>query len=194
VAPSEPLNFEKHRAETLPRLEELYKLTDEEVEEARLEPDKALPKLAARLHYEVTTAVFNSVLGSLPQFVHQTLEVRKAETAAEDSFFSRWPDLKDEKHKPVVVNSIKAYRQANPRATMAEVIDRAGLMAMLSLGINPQPQQPQQQQPQAVPQPMPVPPLGAGAGGAPFAPRRMTSSEDDVIAGLIDAEQRGELY
>jgi hypothetical protein len=74
--PVEPVDFEKHRAEVLPKLETLYGLSETEAEELRIEPEKALPKLAARLHYEVTAAAFNAVMSSLPQFVERTMQTR----------------------------------------------------------------------------------------------------------------------
>lgn len=189
--PSEPVDFEKHRAETIPKLEKLYELTEEEADDFRVSPDKVLPKLAARLHYEITTAVFNSVLGSIPQQVAQTLAVQKAHTEAENAFYSKWPDLKDPKYQGTVINSIQAYKQANPRASLSEVMDRAGLMAMLSLGLTPR----QMQQQMAAPPPMakPVAPAGAGASSAPIPQRAMTE-EQSVFAELVEAEQRGELY
>jgi hypothetical protein len=47
----------KHREAFLPKLAELYKLTDQEVADIQTNPGEAMPKLAAKLHYEVQLAV-----------------------------------------------------------------------------------------------------------------------------------------
>jgi hypothetical protein len=188
----EPVDFEKHRATFLPKLEELYKFSDQEAEEIRVEPEKALPKLAARLHYEVLTAAFNSVMSVMPEVVGSTLERQKAVTEHEEKFYSRWKELKDPRYSETVLNSVRAYKAVNPRAPLEEVIERAGLMAMLTLGINPQ-------QPAAPVAPVEPPavrpgrPAGAGFGSAPFQTNSSGSAEVDDIQALIAAEMAGQI-
>jgi hypothetical protein len=195
TSPDEPVTLEKHRAEFLPKLQELYKLSPEEAEELRVEPEKALPKLAATLHYEVLTSAYNSVLSVLPNLVGQYLEQQKAITAHEERFYNRWGALKDPKYLGTVVSSVKAYRAANPKASQEEVIERAGLMAMLTLGLNPQgetpPPTPSQPAPAA---PRPAIPAGAGFGSAPFQTggQNTTGPVDDIQA-LIEAEMAGQI-
>lgn len=188
----EPVDFEKHRAAVLPKLEELYKLTDEEAEAARVSPETALPKLAARLHFEATTAAFNSVMGVLPNLVDTVLTQRKAIQESEDRFYSRWGDLKKPEYEATVLNSVRAYKAANPKAPLDEVIERAGLMAMLTLGLSPS-----QQQPPAAPTPpsppmRPASPAGAGFSSQPFQPASSSEPQDDIQA-LIAAELAGQI-
>jgi hypothetical protein len=189
--PGEPVDFEKHRASFLPKLEELYKFSDQEAEEIRVEPEKALPKLAARLHYEVLTAAFNSVTSVLPELIGSTLERQKAVSENEDKFYSRWKELKDPKYAETVLNSVRAYKAVNPRAPTEEVIERAGLMAMLTLGLNPQavaaPAAPEP------PAPRPGRPAGAGFGSTPFQTQSPSSGEVDDIQALISAEMAGQI-
>jgi hypothetical protein len=188
----EPVDFEKHRATILPKLEELYKLTDDEAEEVRADPSIALPKLAARLHFETTQAALNSVLGVLPGIIEQINHTQKAYAENEDRFYGRWADLKKPEYQETVMSSVRAYKAANPRATQQEVIERAGLMAMLTLGLNPQQQAVIQQQTIVPPATRQVPPVPAGVGASsrPFAAPRGNQEMDD-IASLVEAEIQG---
>lgn len=187
----EPVDFEKHRETVLPKLEELYKLTDEEAEAVRVAPETALPKLAARLHFEATTAAFNSVVAVLPNIIENVTKQQKLIQEQEEKFYSRWGALKDPKYEQTVLNSVRAYRTANPRASAQETIEHAGLMAMLALGLNPNPAPQQQAQPTPTPAMRPAVPAGAGVPSSPFA--GSSNGPMDDIQALIAAEMAGQL-
>ncbi len=120
-------------------------MTEEETTAFNANPAQELPKLVTKLHYEVMLATHNAVVSVLPALmdVHQN---QRSETAKRtEAFFGRWPALKakvegagtDIKPLETIVNSIKAYRTANPKADEKTVIEQAGLLAAMSLGINP---------------------------------------------------------
>lgn len=188
----EPVDFEKHRAAVLPKLEELYKLTDSDAEELRTSPETVLPRIAARLHFEATSAAFNSVLGVLPGLVEQVIETQRKVRENEDHFYTRWPDLRKPEYEAAVLNSVRAYKSANPRATREELTERAGLMAMLSLGLNPQAAAAASQPTPPTPPAKPPTPAGAGFSAAPFTPTRTQEPQDD-IAALVAAELAGHI-
>jgi len=194
--PAEPVDWEKHRKEFLPKLTDLYKLTDQEAESLRTEPEKVYPAMAARLHYEVQAATYNSLLQVLPQIVSGLLESRQAADQADTAFYSSWPKLsKTEKsHTEAIRNSIRAYRNANPKADMGTVIKNAGLMAMMSLGLPLD--LPGAPVPLTTPLVPSAPPRPAGAGGTGHVPRPagpggggsdnvFTDLANDVLAGRL---------
>ena len=195
-AAPEPVNFEQHRKEFLPQLEKLYNLTDEEAEVVRTAPDKALPKLAARLHYEVQASTYNALLHVIPDVLNMLMDRRATADKADAAFFSKWPKLAGDGHVETVRQSIRAYRAANPKAPMEKVIEQAGLMSMISLGIPldlPGITTPAAN-PAEPPPPAPIPTRPPGIGGAaqitPPKPHEgsgniFTDLTDDVLAGRL---------
>ena len=195
--PAEPFDFAKHREAFVPKLAELYKLSDDEVEAFRTNPGEILPKIAANLHYEVQAAVFSSVLQSLPQVLDMAFNQRKAVDEADNAFYSRWPKLKEGAHLETVTNAIRAYRTANPKAPMDKVIEQAGLMAMISLGLNPQ------EAVAAVPatapavaapvSPLAPRPAGIGAAGHVTPQQPGGGLEENIFEALAEAHLRGDI-
>jgi len=178
--------YNKYQAQILPQLEQAYALTPEQVTALETEPATLLPKLAAQIHYRAHVAAYTGIMSQLPTIISQVLERQTAVQAAETSFFGRWSDLKKPEYASQVEASIRAYRAANPKAPMAEVIERAGLMAMLSLGLNPTPQPPAAP---SVPSASvgPARPAGVAGAGAPRTAEQGASSiweevirEDDL--------------
>lgn len=192
VPPVESLTFEQHRAEFLPKIAALYKMTDEEAEQFRVNPGETLPMLAARVHYEVQAATFNSVLQALPQLVTSMLERKEASDKYDKAFYDKWPVLQGKDKTETVVNSIKAFKAANPKAPVEKVIEQAGLMAAISLGIPlesllakptgaPAPAAQQQAAPSAPPRP-----VGLGAVGH-IQPSNPGGNEDNLFASLAES-------
>ena len=163
----ERVDFEKHRADFMPQLQKLYELSADEAEEIRVAPHEALPKLAARLHYEVQIATFNSMVQTIPKIVGKILVEREAQAESERLFYARWPILGSKaEYTSTVKNSLQAYKAANPKATFQDLVEKAGIMACLSLGLSPLPPT------QSAPPPAPIPPRPAGAGASPGTPLR----------------------
>mgnify|MGYP001263540105 FL=1 len=186
----EQLDFAKHREEYLPKLAGLYKMSDQEVEDFRTNPGEALPKLAAQLHYEVQAATLSAVMSSLPSLLEQVMKQQKLADTAEEQFAARWPELKNPSHKEAVMSSIKAFRAANPKADLATTIEKAGLLAMLTLGLNPNAVAPAAP---VVPSSPPPRPAGVGAAGhvAPKLPA--VGDEENIFAALAEATLSGEI-
>lgn len=116
----------------------IYKLSDAEVEELRINPGEALPKLGAQLHYNVQMAVYQGILSVLPQVISQQMQAVETHSGHEKAFFGQWPALQDAvksnpEAKKVVINAISTFRQMNPKASLEDTIAHAGLLAMMSL-------------------------------------------------------------
>lgn len=174
--------YTKHREETLPTLEKLYQLTQEEAEAFNEKPEEVLPKLAARLHYDAMLSNYNAVMAALPSVVQQVMEASRVANEAETAFFGEWPELKDPKYATAVKSAVRAYRSSKPDATREDVIKGAGTLAMVQLGLE---RKPQQQAPQTPTAPRTLPPKPAApSGSAPTPPSRTPQEEDNVFAEL----------
>lgn len=129
--------YTEHRKETLPILEKLFSLTDEEAAALDEQPSKVLPKLAGSLMYDTMLSTYNAVLVAMPSVVNRIVAASNQAQKAEAQFFDAWPDLRSPAAKPVVSAAITAYRAAHPRATLEDVISKAGVMAMINAGFDP---------------------------------------------------------
>ncbi len=195
----QPVDWQKHREQFLPKLQQMYQFTEAEIQEFREHPEVALPKMAAELHYKVSMAAHNAMIEILPAMIGRQMEMQKAATKHNDVFYSRWPKLKEAVDRDINVEksineSIRAYRSANPKATLQDVIEKAGLLAMLSLNIAPDIPGAQAPSPVA-PTPSPAPmipgrPAGTGAQAhVPMVPRGSAPgevSEADFFADLAN--------
>lgn len=182
---SEP-PLEQMVQEVQARLTEFYKLPPEQaaaVDEVSALPSEYLPKMFADVHQRVFTGVFEAVMSQLPEAVTAISTQTVREREAENSFFTRWPDLRG--HQGQALAAIRTYRNMYPQAPINEVVERAGAMAMVALGrplANPEPQRPP-----ASPTPPPPP---AGVGGSAEVPRQASprSYEEKVFAQMMEQE------
>jgi hypothetical protein len=198
----EPISFEKHKATFMPQLEALYKIPEADIEGLRTNPEVYLPKLAAQLHYEVQLAAFNSVLTAMPDLVSMVMDQRTNVAEANTKFYDKWPALKQHiaanpQAEEAVRQSINAYRNANPKASQDDIITRAGLLAMVSLGIPLEQMLPQATAPAApqapVVRPTPHRPVGMGAvGHVPNHPAA-GGSEGNIFERLAEAHMQGNI-
>lgn len=201
--PPEPFNVEKHRAEFLPKLESLYKMTDQEVADFQTNPGEALPKLAARLHYEVQLAAHQGVLQVLPHLINSVMSGHKEQQKHEDAFYGRWPELKeavakDPKNEASIQEAIRSYKALNPKAPISDVIEKAGLLALISMGIPPRAAAAMVQAPAATVAPatpmMPARPAGTGASAhvpIPTPGHRGEVSGEDLFGAIADHWNNG---
>jgi len=179
--------YKQYETNILPQLEQRYALTPEQAEQLAENPAQVIPKLMARVHYEAQVAAYTGIISQMPRIVGSVVERYTAVKEAEGRFHNRWPMLKDQKYAQSVDAGLRTFRAANPKATTEDMIEKAGLMLMLSLGLNPTPQQ----EPSApiVPQ-TPARPAGtAGAGQA----RIPGSGASNIFEEMADDITRGEL-
>lgn len=114
---------------------EKFKLSEEEIDELRTEPEKVLPKMLAKVHTETMEYVVNLMRHNLPQMVNQQLQVSKSNADVEEQFFGKFPELKNKKAVKTAERIARAYRQVNPDAPANEVIDQVGFMTWKQLGL-----------------------------------------------------------
>lgn len=160
--------YSQHEGNILPLLENQYKtlMTEELVDEIQENPGVAIPKLLARAQYQSQMAAFTGIMSQVPHIVSRVLERFEKIREAETTFYSRWPALKDAKYTQQVDSTLRAWRQANPKASTQDMVEKAGLMAMLAAGLDPRPQE----EDDPVPAPArPARPAGT-SGAAPRSP------------------------
>ena len=99
----------------------------------------------------------------MPTIVSAQLVATKNADAAQGEFYDAWPDLNNDKARPAVASAVHAYRAANPRANLQDVIQQAGVMAMLNLGLDPTAKKKEAAKPPAAKPKKPAKPAGAGS-------------------------------
>ncbi len=151
--------YKEHRAKTLPQLEQIFRLTEEQAAALDEQPSKVIPKLAGQMMYDTMLSTYNAVMTALPRVVGTYMEATKQANTAQDAFYDEWPDLNNAKANSAVSAAIQAYRAANPRAKLDTVIKNAGVMAMINLGLDPLKKQ------------VPSVPVKRAAPAKPAAPR-----------------------
>ena len=156
--------YKQFEANLLPQLEKSYELSPEQVQQLEENAPAFIPKLMAKMHYQVQIAAYTGIMSQVPRIIEQVLKHHRTVEEANTKFYNRWPMLKDEKYAQAVDQGLRAYRAANPGVTTADMIEKAGLMLMLSLGLDPTAVQ--QAQAQAAPITPPSPARPAGVGGA----------------------------
>jgi hypothetical protein len=165
-------------------LEQQYQLTPAQVDELNENPGQAVPKLLARVHYSAQVAAYTGVMSQVPRVVQAIVERHRMIEKAEGTFYGRWPALANASHSKAVENVLNTWRAANPNATTEEMVEKAGLMAMLSLGLDPTPQA--SIPPPGNPTPPTPPARPAGTGGS--GPTRGATNVWDEMAESIIAE------
>ena len=160
--------YKDHREATLPKLEEIFTLTEEEAAALDEQPSKMIPKLAGQMMYDTMFSTYNAILAALPTVIGTVLKASNSADVAESQFFTAWPDLTGKKADPVVSAAIQAYRSANPRADLNDIIQGAGVMAMINLGLDPMKKK--EEKPAAKPAVRAAPAKPAAPRGSPAAP------------------------
>lgn len=176
--------YKTHREQTLPTFEKMFTLSDAEAVALDERPSQVLPKLAARLMYDTMLSTYNATIAAMPSVVTRLMDVQKTSQAAEQKFFSAWPDLASQSVAPVVSAAVRAYRSANPRADLDTVIKNAGVMAMIQLGKNPLPSAPAAV---AAPKPLPAGPVAPRNTTQVAPPVRPGNQQSNVFADLTEA-------
>lgn len=184
-----PVDMQALRTKEIERLTAAYGLNEEDARNVLVEPERVLPRLLAQLHVNTVDAVVSAVFSRLPQVVTSISTQANAAREAENEFFGVWPQLRDAKHRHVVENAIRGYKQLNPKATRQELIRAAGLNALITLRL-PIPQE------LLVAPPPPAPASGfspAAPGGAPATPAsgNRPTNPFTLLNEEFDSDERG---
>jgi hypothetical protein len=164
------------RTKLIGDLEKMYAVPEAEMDQLRDMPEAYLPKLAARLHVEVLTAVANGVIAQLPGLIRNIQAIDRQQVSHEQQFFEKWGKLNTPELRPKVLEMVKTYRQFNPAAPFDTLRDEVGAMAHVRFRI-PFEETATAVAPASAPAAKPGParaapftPAGAGSAAAPAAP------------------------
>jgi len=115
----------------------------------------ALTEVATAIHVNLLTQVAQHFT---PAVAAAMQEVNTA-SQAEQAFYDKWPQLRDEKYTETVLRIATAYKQANPSVPTEQAIEEIGAAAMLALRI-----QPENQGAEETPAPEPAAPYRPAGG------------------------------
>ena len=151
-----------------------YKLSEEDVAQLNDNPAVIIPRMMARVYLDTISASFQQFVNYMPNMVFQVLEQREKSLKDEEQFFNTWKELKD--HRKEVFRLGKAYRSANPGATLEEFINEVGAQAMVALRLVPEKKNGNDK---ATPQ-KPFKPVTKTGAEAPVRPK-----DDNPFANLV---------
>ena len=145
-------------------LEGLYTLTEEDAQAALTEPEKLLPKLAAKLHIGVLEASMRAMQAMMPVMLNQVNQATELNTKAKGLFQSVNPDLADPQYEPYILELGQFYRSKNRAASPEEASRAIGDLVRAAFGLA-RPSQAATQTPTQSVQPTP-------SAATPFSPVR----------------------
>lgn len=162
------------------RLVQEYAVSEEDAAALATEPETVLPKLAAKLHMQVTQNVLASVQQMLPQAVQSLQTQTSAEQQAKDAFYKEWPELAG--HESDVLRIGQVYRQTNPNAKPDQAVREIGELVMKLKGLSRQPKAQQTDEPA----PRPHRPATGGGGNGGGATKPAAKEGDVDWASFVD--------
>ncbi len=164
LSPADPAGIAEamyeHRAEAIAHLaQDRFALSPEDIAELETDAAAFVPKMMARVAFETQASMYKFLAQSVPGMIAKHTTVSKANTEAEDKFFTinkdRGLDPKNAEHKAMAARLASMYRQANPKMPFDQLASEVGLMVQTALKLAPQ---------------TPGTPIAAPRGGQPFRP------------------------
>ena len=123
-------------ANAIAQLTQEYAIPQDVASQYVTEPEKMLPELAARLHIRIATALGQVISQILPSVITPIVEQKLQAIKLENEFFQQYPQLTDQRFRPVVMHSIALARQVNPNATREQVMSDGAMLAATKLRIS----------------------------------------------------------
>jgi hypothetical protein len=163
-------DIKKQREDTIAELEKVYALSNDDATAMLTEPEKVIPKLAARLYVDAYEGVMQAVSKVLPSLVHQVQASSSAAEANQRAFFEKWPALQKPEYDETLRKIGVAWRTMNPKADPETAVQEIGALAMGLLKLTPS------EAPAATPTPKPYVPAAPG-GSVPSGPPKPTSDD-----------------
>lgn len=135
--PTEPLEVAQglvqHEEALINHLAETeFKLSQQDLEALESDAPSHIPKLLARGYFKAQVNLMNQIGRLVPQMVQKQMQVMRRNMENENRFYSRWPEIDRVKHAPLLKRYATVYRQANPQATIDQMIEDVGPMVMMA--------------------------------------------------------------
>lgn len=132
-----PEQIAAEREKLTQQYEQQYAMTEDEGTEVLRAPHEMLPKLAAKMHVQVTEATLVAIQQLLPQLLNRELKVAEDSRKARETFFGAWPGLNKPEHMDTLVRVGNSYRANNPGASIEQYIQEVGAMASILCKVPP---------------------------------------------------------
>lgn len=124
--------WQEYQAQQVAQLEQFYAMGEDDALALATEPEKVLPKLAARLHMQVMQNVQAQMAQTMPNVMKTVQEATVRENKAKEEFFKAWPELRGNEQQ--VMQAGLLFRQMNPLASPQEAIEGIGRIVMAATG------------------------------------------------------------
>lgn len=177
---------EQTRQDYLALLSGNYAISEDDAVALATQPETVMPRLAANLHVNIMQEVVQLVqqaLQGVPRMMQAQLQQSQAEQSAKQEFYGVWPGL--EAHHESVLQNALLVRRAHPQATKQQVIDMAGTMTAMALGLDPASVRKAAQTPQTQPQGQQVQrPVRPAAPGP--APQGLPQQSENIFSQFAD--------
>lgn len=173
--------YTQQRTESITQASELFKLSDEDTELLRNEPEKVMPKLAAELFYDTHEAVVRSVMQLLPGLMQRYQSAQQVQQSNMNAFYEKWPALNDPKYTNDFNRISSMYGQLNPQASLEQFITEVGAQMMIANKIPFDLQTGQVIQP-AAQEPAPTPAHRPAMPAAAASPGKAPAGEFEALA------------
>lgn len=197
LTPAEPGKLAQalldQQAELLPQIaEQLFAMSDEDVEALQSDPQKSLPMMASRVYVRAVSQALKHMEAAIPAAIERHMRVTESSRKSEEAFYKAWPDLDPAQHGPLVKRLGMTYRMTNPTSPMSQMIEELGPMVMMAAKVQPKPivASPGAPAPavNGVRPPQASPFVPAIGGPAASSPQGQAGSE----WGYLDPNQQGE--
>jgi len=156
-----------------------YAFTQEQIDEMDVNPGEFISKAMSRVYLDAVTATLTQVTQHLPRMVEQINQQAANSVKSEDTFYERWPKLKD--HADTVLRVAAVYRQLNPTASTEDFVNEVGAQTMVALRLTPEDMGIQTQKPNGKQAPAFRPASSTPAGGA-----QSPAQTPNIFAQLAD--------
>ena len=181
--------LKEHQEKTIPRLEQLYTLSEDEAAEVNdldAKPSDWLPKYLAKMHYNVYMSNRAEQQATLPQVVSAISQHNIESAKAEEQFFNLFPTLKDS--RDLAFQTIQTVKTINPALEGEELMKAAGTAALASIGRLGQAVPPTAPAVPVVDPVVPPVPAAVGSPAAPVVQGKPASYEEGVYAAILEEE------
>lgn len=177
VEQPKPEEYEAQLQKVMGELEGMYAISKDDADLFVTEPEKALPKLAAKLHFTIMqqfAQMQQQWQQSLPDTIEQTTKVVQRKQEAATAFSMRWPELAvGEESQAAVVEAVRLVKARNPNLSLQDTIEKSGRLAYSILGK----EVPSQETPAPKKAEKPVPHTPASTKSAAVQTQQLTEEE-----------------
>lgn len=112
-----------------------FAITEEQAAELETDYATAVPKLFANVYMKSVATAVEYIQTLVPQIIERHMANKNLHKEAEEEFFGKFSGLNRKDHGADIITLAKAFSQANPKITKAQLFDLVGAAVMAKHGI-----------------------------------------------------------